>query len=153
MKTFTEKDLNEKFIGTSVIFLATAKALSRSKDFDSSLDLDTNDKEPVLLDPYAGNSPRGINVVAGTVAESQGFTKGQMHMVKATYMGVAESNRAGSEGRKTHSFNYALVKGDIDVFEDNVMKWADDRPLNVILPMEPNEEPVIETNEAIETEA
>lgn len=45
---------------------------------------DKNGKLPVVLQPISGTSPRGLNVLSGTVAENSGFEPGKTYGVIAT---------------------------------------------------------------------
>lgn len=75
------------------VFTASVKTFSGGNP-------DRNGKMPIVLQPISGMSPRGLNVLSGTVAENQGFVAGSVHAVVAT-------EREEFEG--TRQFNFSSV--------------------------------------------
>jgi len=101
----------------TVIFVATAKQFQGSKRRPAKKD--ENGKDPVVLDPIGGKSPRALNVLSGTVAEGQGFKAGTTHLCKAVHMGQADS--VINPGQKVDSFNFSSL-GTISPME--AVEWA-----------------------------
>mgnify|MGYP001072496525 CR=1 FL=1 len=79
----------------SVNFVASCK------NFNSG-NPDKNGKDPILLKPIGGKSPRGINVLSGTSAELQDFIPGKCYAVQATETAPYETE----DGRTVRSFNF-----------------------------------------------
>lgn len=69
---------------------------------------DKNGKAPVALQPISGTSPRGLNILSGTVAEQQGFVPGKTYGVMATERPTDEEY-----GRQ---FNYTKI-GELSALE------------------------------------
>ena len=98
--------MSKSIVGQAVFFLASCKSFNNGE-------LDKNGKAPLILDPIAGVSPRGLNVISGTSAELSGFVAGKCYGVKA----VEQEEYVNPEtGKTTRSFNFSAV-GEVGVME------------------------------------
>lgn len=80
--------------------------LAKCAEFTSeSAHADKNGLDPVVLTPIGGKSPRGRNIVSGTIAESEGFEPGKMYLVLATHTGQVETE----DGEVTESYTYTSI--------------------------------------------
>lgn len=75
--------------------------------------VDKNGKMPVALQPIAGTSPRGLNILSGSVAENTGFEAGKTYLILA-------SERPADE-RHGRQFNYAKL-GEASLMETIAVK-------------------------------
>lgn len=82
------------------VFIATCKNWNGEKTHDS------NKNRNVALLPFAGSAPRGVNVIAGTVAISEGFEAGKCYAVKAT---ETEPYTNPDTGKTSKSFNFDMI--------------------------------------------
>ena len=87
---------------------------------------DKNGKMPILLKPFAGTSPRGLNVISGTSAELQGFKVGTTCVVSAT---EGEPYDDG-DGNITRSFNFDNIA---EVSPIEALAHAKSDPLQVVI--------------------
>jgi hypothetical protein len=82
------------------VFIATAKNWNGEKQNDAK------GKRNIVLTPYSGTSPRTLNVIAGTVAESEGFEHGKLYAVGATENEPYTNPKTGVTSR---SFSFGLI--------------------------------------------
>ncbi len=99
--------------------------------------VDTNGKEPLLLKPIAGTSPRGLNVISGTSAELQDFKAGKTYVVSATEGEEFEKE----DGTMVRSFNFDNV-AEVNPLE--ALRYAKEDALKVVI------QPVAKKKEAEE---
>ena len=85
---------------------------------------DTNGKLPVVIEPIGGESPRGINVMSGTVAENQGLEEGKNYIFKAVHVGKVESS--ANAGQMIEGFNLSSL-GQLSPME--AIEWYDKKGL------------------------
>ncbi len=88
--------------------------------------VDTNGKEPLLLKPIAGTSPRGLNVISGTSAELQDFKPGKTYVVSATEGDMYEKE----DGTSIRSFNFDNV-AEVNPLE--ALRYAKEDALKVVI--------------------
>ena len=93
------------------VFIATAKKFNRlGHQFDK------HGLQNIVLVPLAGISPRNLNVIAGTVAEKEGFNANTTYVVR----GLEQEPYTNPEtGVTTRSFNYTMIAeiGAMDAFK------------------------------------
>ena len=102
-------------------FIAVAKVFNGGE-------VDKNGKSPIVLQPLSGTSPRGLNVLSGTVAESQGFIPNK------TY-GVIATEREQYEGKR--QFNFSLV-GEVSTLD--ALSMATTSPVKLLIQPEVEEQ-------------
>lgn len=81
--------------------------------------------DPVVLKPFSGHSPRGLNVISGTSAELQGFKVGTTVVVSAV---ETEPYTNPATGKVTRSFNFDNI-AEINPLE--ALAHAQSNPLTV----------------------
>jgi len=87
---------------------------------------DKKGMEPILLKPFAGTSPRGLNIISGTSAELQGFTVGKTCVVSAT----EGEPYTKADGSVVRSFNFDNIA---DVNPIEAIAHAKSDPLKVVI--------------------
>ena len=87
---------------------------------------DKNGNDPILLKPFAGTSPRGLNIISGTSAELQGFTVGKTCVVSAT----EGEPYTKADGSVVRSFNFDNIA---DVNPMEAIAHAKSDPLKVVI--------------------
>lgn len=92
---------------------------------------------PMAIVPVCGTSPRSLNVVAGTVAQTSGFEVGERYAIQAIYMGTYKDPESGKE---TESFNYSSA-GKVTFSE--LREWKKDEPLKFLIEPTLGEQPNI----------
>lgn len=136
--------MSKSVVGQTVFFLASCKA------FNGGI-ADSQGKMPVVLNPIAGESPRGLNIISGTSAELQGFEPGKCYGVKAIeqelYTHPEGHERAGQQVR---SFNFDSV-GEIGVME--AMREAKSNKPTYLIQPEGAVVPAEQASEEIEANA
>jgi hypothetical protein len=101
----------------SVYFLAKCATFVSDSAHD-----DKNDKAPIVLTPIGGQSPRGRNIVSGTVAESEGFIDGVTCLVLATFTGQVETE----DGEIVDSYNFTKIA---DYDKKETVEYVMEHPL------------------------
>lgn len=101
----------------SVYFLAKCATFVSESAHD-----DINDKAPIVLTPIGGQSPRGRNIVSGTVAESEGFVDGITCLVLATFTGQVETE----DGEVIDSYNFTKIA---DYDKKETVEYVMEHPL------------------------
>jgi hypothetical protein len=115
-------------VGDTFLFAAVANEFKKT-----GVEPDDNGLMPLVLAPLCGTSPRTLNVVAGTIAETANFLPNERYAVQAIYMGIYTDEETGKE---THSFNFTNA-GKISFSE--FMEWKKSEPLKAIIPMQDNQ--------------
>src|SRR5690606_36659982 len=104
---------------------------------------DKNGKMPVVLTPLGGESPRGRNIVSGTIAESEGFEAGKTYLVMGTHTGTVETE----DSERIESFNYTNL-AESDKFE--TIKYVMDNPLQDTLIPTPKQQDLGDPNSKVQ---
>jgi len=92
-----------------MIFIGSTETFNK----DGEPKLDKNDKPAVAVRALTGDAPRGLNVIAGTVAENAGFQPQEMYLIDAQESGEYPDPETG-ELMKSYNFN-VLKKLELDV--------------------------------------
>lgn len=108
-----------------MLFVASCKSFNNGN-------VDKNGKEPMVLKPISGTSPRGLNVISGTSAELQGFEKGKMYIVDATEGELYTRE----DGTTVRSFNFDAI-AEVNPFE--ALAHAKSEPVKLLIQPETEE--------------
>jgi hypothetical protein len=81
---------------------------------------------PLLLEPIAGTSPRGVNVISGSSAQMQGFEVGKCYACKATEREIFVKKN----GDQVRSFDFSAI-GNMTAME--AMLAGEQLPLKVMI--------------------
>lgn len=109
-----------------VMFTGIVRKFSAKKGEERTPD--TNGKLPVVIEPIGGTSPRGVNVMSGTVAEGQNLVEGKNYIFKAVHTGKVESTV--NPGKMIEGFNLSSL-GEVTPME--AIDWYEKKDLHFLI--------------------